>query len=206
MSTQSVIKELRQKTSSGFSTPVKIGSEQKYVGTLLNSNNNNLEEQSILGVDCLTTIWEDSNIKYTTKKFFDGNPSHISADGYYILFIKEYSGSSTGTDFYFDGDNVYFPEVGVGGASFVQVSGSNYELECNRQDLYVFDNVTGALKINPELSNIIREEVLCLRTNISDMSDTINNLTDVLISKKTVTQTTDIQDKIHIQETIENYL
>jgi hypothetical protein len=67
-----VIKEIRRKDAEGnFEEPVKISVDQKFVGSLLNSHNNNLEEQAILGVDCLDIEWQDDNVGYITKRFVD---------------------------------------------------------------------------------------------------------------------------------------
>ena len=38
--TQSVVTEIRRKTSGAFETPVKLGVEQGFVSSLLNSHNN----------------------------------------------------------------------------------------------------------------------------------------------------------------------
>ena len=204
MSTQSVIKEIRQRTPSGFDSPVKIGSEQKYISTLLNSHNNNLEEQSILGVDCQTITWEDNNIKYITKKFFNGNLSSVSSDGYYILFVTDYGSSGTGTDFYFDDDKLCLPNYEIGGASFEQIQGTeDYILRCNNSNIYSFDE-NDSVKITPSSGEVMREETLCFRVDILNVSDEKIN-SDIMISKKTVTKTV-VQNKICVQESIENYL
>ena len=126
--TQSVIKEIRQKTPTGFSGPIMLGPEQKYVSALLNSHNNNLEEQFILGLDCLTVSWEDDGVKYTTKKFFDGNTATVSENGYYILFIKDNTNAVTPADFYFDENESEFciPQQGESYATFEQVNDNIY--------------------------------------------------------------------------------
>lgn len=67
-----IIKQIRQKSDSGFSSSINIGAEQRYVGALRQSHNDNLEEQSILGVDCITTESWNGNICTTIKEFHDG--------------------------------------------------------------------------------------------------------------------------------------
>ena len=60
-----VVRYLRKKTNGGYTeAPTYLGSEQKFVGALRNSNDNNLEEQFLLGTDCLTTEWEDNGNSY----------------------------------------------------------------------------------------------------------------------------------------------
>lgn len=68
-----VVRYLRKKTNGDYTeAPTYLGSEQKFVGALRNSSDNNLEEQFLLGTDCLTTSWMD-----------DGNNIHIRKE-YYI--------------------------------------------------------------------------------------------------------------------------
>lgn len=207
MSTQSVIKELRQRTPSGFSSPVKIGSEQRYVSALLNSHNNNLEEQFILGVDCLTISWEENDVKYTTKKFYDG--THITDDHYYILFIEEYDTSSTGSSFYFYRDELRLPVYEESGATFEEISGDteNYYLNCDDSDLEegLYSTDGTSFRITPAISGVVKKEVLCLRTNTASTSDQQIS-SDIKIAEKITTIDIDSQNKIRTQEIITNYL
>lgn len=207
MSTQSVIKELRQKTPSGFSSPVKIGAEQRYISALLNSHNNNLEEQLILGVDCLTISWEENDVKYTTKKFYDG--THVTDNHYYILFIEEYDTSSTGSEFYFYRDTLRLPEFEEGRATFEEIPGDteNYYLNCNGEGLIegLYSTDGTSFKITPEISGVIKKETLCLRTNVASTSDQQIS-SDIKIAEKTTTIEIDSQNKIRTQEIITNYL
>ena len=71
----SVIKQIRQKSDSGFSSSINLGAEQRFVGALRQSHNDNLEEQSILGVDCITTETWDGDIHTIVKEFHDGTQS-----------------------------------------------------------------------------------------------------------------------------------
>lgn len=94
MASFDIVKELTRKGTNGdFETPVPIGTEQKFVSPLLNSQNNNLEEQSLLGVDCVTTIWEetvdDVTIVKTVKKFYNAADGAAVPNKFYILFITE---------------------------------------------------------------------------------------------------------------------
>ena len=203
--TQSVIKEIRQKTPTGFSGPIKIGPEQKYVSALLNSHNNNLEEQLILGLDCLTVQWEDGDVIYTTKKFFDGNTATVSSDGYYILFTADYSHSLVTADFFFNHDGLYLPEYGKSSAIFEEITGTdNYNLKCDDISIYFFDEDHNSFRISPSY-RIIKEETLCLRKNVSSISDEQIN-TDIVISRKITTQTTNAQNRAYTKEIITNYL
>lgn len=70
--TLDIVKSLKRKTNGGYTeSPVYLGAEQRFVSALRNSNNNNLEEQFLLGTDCLTSQWtsEDGNI-HIVKEFY----------------------------------------------------------------------------------------------------------------------------------------
>ena len=71
----SVIKQIKQKTGSEFSSSIHLGAEQRFVGALRQSHNDNLEEQSILGVDCVTTETWSGDTHTITKEFHDGTQS-----------------------------------------------------------------------------------------------------------------------------------
>lgn len=200
--TQSVVTEIRRKTSGAFETPVKLGVEQGFVGSLLNSHNNNLEEQTMLGLDCLTTIWVDNDVKYMTKKFFNGDLATVSNNGYYILFVADYSNATLDVDYFFKDNGVFFPEFGISGAYFDNMPDDLYRLLVDKADTYTFSN--SQFKINPQYK-IMRKEVLCLRTDISNMSDTQIN-SDILISEKIIEQKADDNGKIFIKNNIVNHL
>lgn len=199
-----VITEVRRKTSGEFETPVKLGAEQRYVGALLNTHNNNLEEQSIMGLDSLQLAWVDdtTNIKYTTTKFYNGDISSVSSNGYYILFASDYSGSTATEDFYFDGVGVYFPDSASGGTSFRLEEDGSYSLLMDKTELYAFDDDEQALKIKP-YDRIVTKEILCFRKDLSSASDTQIG-SDVVISEKTITKGTDDDGKTSLRTSIVN--
>ena len=198
--TQTIVTEIRRKTSGVFETPVKIGAEQRFVKALLNSHNNNLEEQSILGLDCLTATWVDNDITYTTKKFFNGDLSSISNDGYYILFEEDYSNSSETAEYFFKNGGLFLPEYNVGKAYF----GPSKSLLLDDEDIYSFDGITGELKINPSFQ-LIKREILCFRKDISNTSDIQIN-SDILISEKDTGKRVNDDGKVLIKQNIINFL
>lgn len=198
--TQTIVTEIRRKTSGVFETPVKIGAEQRFVKALLNSHNNNLEEQSILGLDCLTATWVDNDITYTTKKFFNGDLSSISNDGYYILFEEDYSNSSETAEYFFKNGGLFLPEYAVGKAYF----GPSKSLLLDDEDIYLFDGTTGELKINPSFQ-LIKREILCFRKDISNTSDIQIN-SDILISEKDTGKRVNNDGKVLIKQNIINFL
>jgi hypothetical protein len=81
-----VIKQIKTKSNDSFSSPIYLGAEQRFVGALRGSNVDNLEEQYIIGVDCVTKEeWDDTNHKHTiTKEFRKSDQS----TNYYKLVIE----------------------------------------------------------------------------------------------------------------------
>ena len=78
-----VVRYLRKKTNGGYTeAPTYLGSEQKFVGALRNSNDNNLEEQFLLGTDCLTTEWEDNGNSYIRKEERKYSYTHYTNNKY----------------------------------------------------------------------------------------------------------------------------
>ena len=98
------IKQIRQKDGSTFSSPINLGADQRYVGALRKSHNDNLEEQSILGVDCITTEMKDGTTTVIRKEFHDGTQS----TDYYILTTYIYNDVA---DSYVDGKNLILPKL-----------------------------------------------------------------------------------------------
>ena len=105
------IKQLKIKNNSSFSSPTFIGAEQRFVGALRGANVDNLEEQYIIGVDCVTTEEWSSDMKthMVTKEFHDSTQSNSN---YYKLVIIEYldkmiaSGIASGIMTVSDDENV----------------------------------------------------------------------------------------------------
>lgn len=84
-----VVKELKQKRGSNndYSAPVKFSTEQRFIPAMLNSNNNNLEEQNILGTDCVTIDWEEDNEKKQLKNIMMVVAVHMDTIFYLKLLI-----------------------------------------------------------------------------------------------------------------------
>ena len=82
-----VISSLQRKQGNSF-TNYDIGPELRYIGALPTSNNNNLEEEMILGEDKLifSKIEEEQGIYYKYQEFKFKKENDTS---YYILKIKE---------------------------------------------------------------------------------------------------------------------
>lgn len=98
-----VITQVKQKSEDGssYSSPIYLGAEQRFITSLRASHNDNLEEQSILGVDCVTTEEWDGTTHIITKEFHDGNQS----TNYYKLKIYIYNEN---VDTYINGNAIIF--------------------------------------------------------------------------------------------------
>lgn len=157
----SVITEIRRKMSGEFETPVKIGAEQRFVGAMLNSHNNNLEEQNIMGLDRIVSTWENKRVRYTTTKYYDGNASVASSIGYYILFEQEATTQDHAVaEFKFENQNYILPEYDKSSARFILNSNSSeenpqYDLSLEDVDLYNYQN--GVLETNPDFDSVASE-------------------------------------------------
>ena len=91
MASKNVIKFLMTKGADGFSTPSYLGAEQYFVSALRGSKNNNLEEQYLMGVDCITTSWPTAEgVDRITKEYYNDLYSQYSLDiDFYGTIIAE---------------------------------------------------------------------------------------------------------------------
>lgn len=78
-----IISMLKQKSDNGDFNPLYLGPEQRYIGALRKSNNNNIEEQLLLGVDRIITSWNEDNVTREHIEFRDNEDPNET--GYYIL-------------------------------------------------------------------------------------------------------------------------
>lgn len=169
-----VVKELKQKRGSNndYSAPVKFSTEQRFIPAMLNSNNNNLEEQNILGTDCVTIDWEEDNEKKTVKKYYDGSGSLY---GYYILSKTTYMIPVSETGIYFDEDS--FVTTSRAACEFSEDS-----LKLNDKDTFYFDDTDESLNIDLKYS-VTNQDELYFRDDPLNESDEIQ-AGDKFISRK----------------------
>lgn len=83
-----VISSLQEKISEGSFNTYEIGPELRYIGALPTSNNNNFEEEMLLGEDKLiiTQIKDEDDALYKYQDFKFKRPGDLK---YYILKVKE---------------------------------------------------------------------------------------------------------------------
>lgn len=187
---KSVVTEIRRKTSNGFTEAIPIGTQQNYVGALLNSSNHNLEEQSILGVDYSAVIWSDTeDVYHMTKKFYNETSQSLSNNGYYILFVTDYSASIKEKEAELDENILYIRPT----------TDSSFSLVSDNVDLNIYDE-EGHIKIDSDFVTI-RQEILCFRVDVTNTSDTQIN-TDIVISTKLIDKKIESSGKIRYRQRI----
>ena len=86
-----VIRKLKQKTPDGFSKDIHLGALPQYVGALRQSNVRNLEEQYILGVNCITTEYFGKGLENFPV------PDSVNPER---VVIKEFRGENVDKDYY----------------------------------------------------------------------------------------------------------
>ncbi|MBQ8206350.1 MAG: hypothetical protein IJZ77_02715 [Bacilli bacterium] len=110
MASINILKYLKRKKSGSYETPIYIGAEQRFISALRGTNNNNLEEQSILGLDCITTSYWEGTTFYERKEFHNGTKTN----GFYILESRFYNAAADSQFLenmvQFSTDQIYFAE------------------------------------------------------------------------------------------------
>lgn len=157
-----VVKYFRKKLSdsgdSAYEAPTYIGAEQRFVGALRNSVNNNLEEQYLLGSDCETSIWQDEDKNYTMWKEYyvkSADPKPEDKYGSYRVESVIYQGNYENSDYYFTGSKLMCT------SSDGSFSDNIFVLDnSNSDNIYSFDDDAAELKIIPAGLEIIRQDVL----------------------------------------------
>lgn len=89
MASNQVTSQIRERSINGsYDTIYNLGPELRYTGALPSSNNNNLEEELLLGEDKITTKWyDDVNSVYRTTIEYRKNSD---SGNYYVLEIYDY--------------------------------------------------------------------------------------------------------------------
>lgn len=173
-----VVRYLRKKTNGGYTeAPTYLGSEQKFVGALRNSNDNNLEEQFLLGTDCLTTSWEENGNSYIRKEYFvqdtgDDDSQKLSS---YVINTTIYGGNNVkNTDCYFTSD-------GLNVDNLPDISFDSQVLKLENGEIYSFS--MDALKIYPNSFVIMKEDKLQFVDNTNTLVDVLTKYTGKRYSK-----------------------
>lgn len=139
MATLDVIKSLRRKIDDKYEVAIPIGVEQRFVAPLRGINNNNLEEQLLLGTDLITkNYWLGSTfcetVEYRNKSVLND---------YYIVERRSYNAAA---DAQFVHESTVFSTEAV---YFVNnVSGKHGQMVVIESDLAEFQNNDTTLAVS----------------------------------------------------------
>ena len=131
---ENVISKLSKKSSTGFDTPYPIGTDAKYISGVRGTHVNNIEEQFLIGFDCITTteILEDGT-EFVIQEFRDDTVTQE----YYIIETHNFANFETAKHFlkknalYLPGDladNKFTSDDQPAGAGSVTFVGVNTEV------------------------------------------------------------------------------
>ena len=143
---ENVISKLSKKSSTGFDTPYPIGTDAKYISGVRGTHVNNIEEQFLIGFDCITTteILEDGT-EFVIQEFRDDTVTQE----YYIIETHNFANFEAAKHFlkkntlYLPGDladnkfTSYDQPAGAGSISFVGIDTSVYSFSDDGSTLQI---------------------------------------------------------------------
>ena len=143
---ENVISKLSKKSSTGFDTPYPIGTDAKYISGVRGTHVNNIEEQFLIGFDCITTteILEDGT-EFVIQEFRDDTVTQE----YYIIETHNFANFEAAKHFlktnalYLPGDltdNNFTSDdqpAGAGSITFVGVDTAVYSFSADGSTLQI---------------------------------------------------------------------
>ena len=143
---ENVISKLSKKSSTGFDTPYPIGTDAKYISGVRGTHVNNIEEQFLIGFDCITTteILEDGT-EFVIQEFRDDTVTQE----YYIIETHNFANFEAAKHFlkknalylpYDLADNKFTSDdqpAGAGSVSFVGIDTSVYSFSDDGSTLQI---------------------------------------------------------------------
>lgn len=143
---ENVISKLSKKNSTGFDVPYPIGTDAKYISGVRGTHVNNIEEQFLIGFDCITTteILEDGT-EFVVQEFRDDTVTQE----YYIIETHNFANFETAKHFlkknalYLPGDladNKFTSDdqpAGAGSVTFVGVNTKVYSFSADGSTLQI---------------------------------------------------------------------
>lgn len=156
----------RKKTGSTYSDNIYFGAEQRFVSALRGTSNNNLEEQNILGMDCIiTSEWEDTT-RIETKEF--RNEELVT--GYYILKSQIFNESSDSSfrenELFFTSDLINFQ------GEYLHIESDEAKFNDNENSVVIPSNLGTNVSIIAEIGEdfkIIRIDTLYYKNKNSEL-------------------------------------
>ena len=143
---ENVISKLSKKNSTGFDVPYPIGTDAKYISGVRGTHVNNIEEQFLIGFDCITTseILEDGT-EFVVQEFRDDTVTQE----YYIIETHNFANFETAKHFlkknalYLPGDladNKFTSDnqpAGAGSVTFIGVNTEVYSFSADGSTLQI---------------------------------------------------------------------
>ena len=136
-----VISSFKRKNDSNGYDDYPLSPEQRFVKALRKSNNNNLEDQFLMGVDNIITAWEENDVQREVIEY-RSTEDKLETD-YYILDSYKYTRQEDmDTNVCVEGDDLVFDNrlcnVAVVDEALVDNQGNNF---------MVYDPSTGSLNL-----------------------------------------------------------
>ena len=143
---ENVFSKLSKKSSTGFDTPYPIGTDAKYISGVRGTHVNNIEEQFLIGFDCITTteILEDGT-EFVVQEFRDDTVTQE----YYIIETHNFANFEAAKHF-LKKNALYLPSdladnkftsddqpAGAGSVSFVGIDTSVYSFSDDGSTLQI---------------------------------------------------------------------
>lgn len=183
MAVGQIISRIREKNSTGSYETFYLGPEQRYSGALPTSNNNNLEEQLLMGVDRITKSWHD-NATNTDQKIVEFR-RQSDTKNYYILE----SITAKENEIYVRDDVIYF-----GNGTHMRVDDETMVETIYESGTY-YDGSNESLVVHPASEQ--EDDTLYFMKNDG---------TKLKVSSKKVTKEIDENNVVTVKEVITNYL
>lgn len=187
-----IISMLRQKSDNGNFSPLYLGPEQRYVGALRKSNNNNIEEQLLLGVDRIITSWNEGDTIREHIEFRDNEDPDET--GYYILDRWIYGETSEIEEEDIDNDAFIKDNTLMFNTGTVQQNDDKLE-DLKNDGFMVINNDENSLLLSSTF--ILLKDVLKFKQSNGDILN---------VSQKITTKKYDNDGKSIIKEIITNFL
>lgn len=187
-----IISMLKQKSDNGDFNPLYLGPEQQYVGALRKSNNNNIEEQLLLGVDRIITSWNEGDTIREHIEFRDNEDPDET--GYYILDRWIYGETSEIEEEDIDNDAFIKDNTLMFNTGTVQQNDDKLE-DLKNDGFMVINNDENSLLLSSTF--ILLKDVLKFKQSNGDILN---------VSQKITTKKYDNDGKSIIKEIITNFL
>lgn len=156
--TAEVVRYLRRKSNGGFNEPITyLGTEERFVSPLKNSNLNNLEEQYLMGTDTHIEKYVDEEGNGIIERSFRASGN---LNEYYKLNTIIYKVGLENEDFFFDDRQLKLPND-----DSLVLFGDGSEEFAYKESLYgidydAFKIVDGEFRIVPTTNTQIRKDTL----------------------------------------------